>query len=551
MKVYSAKARTVNLPASSFLARGGEASVHLHGGKVYKLYHDPKKVIPEAKIRELRRASHPALVVPEDQVFGDNGKPLGIVLPFVKDAVALCQWYPRAYRERAGIDAALCIRLVEALAEAVQAAHRAQVILVDLNEMNVLVNAKPPAVHVIDLDSAMTPSFPPTAQLPAVTDPRTTGFSEATDWFAFAVITFPLFSGIHPYRGKHPTLGTLEARMKAEVSVFHPDVRVPPTASLDAIPTVLRGWYEATFDRGERSPPPLGAAARPVLPRAPVSGIQRSLLWRAKDPIRTAVVRRARILAWTDAGIELDGRVTAIPDAVTVVLGFSARRNRPAALLQSAHGEVTLLDVERTLFVPLGVAVDAMTTASDGRLLVRSHDQILEVDLVDGGTLVPVLLPVAQVLPHATVLGPGAALQDLLGASWLSIFPETGMHRQVRLPELDGCPVLSLQASGTTAVGVVWKRGRYDRFVVRLPQAGDGYDLRWIEDVGSPDLAMVVLASGVVACFDGRGILELSLAAPTDGRFREVSGIADLRLVAAEGRVAALEGTTLSTLSVT
>ena len=42
---------------------------------------------------------------------------------------------------------------------------------------------------------------------------RMGGVFDLAHWFAFAVVTFQLFTGIHPYKGKHPSVLDLDARM--------------------------------------------------------------------------------------------------------------------------------------------------------------------------------------------------------------------------------------------------------------------------------------------------------------------------------------------------
>ena len=56
----------------------------------------------------------------------------------------------------------------------------------------------------------------------SVRDRHAAGWNEGTDWFSFALVSFQMFVGIHPYKGKHPALKTLDERMAQNVSVLHP-----------------------------------------------------------------------------------------------------------------------------------------------------------------------------------------------------------------------------------------------------------------------------------------------------------------------------------------
>src|SRR5438874_2436139 len=74
-----------------------------------------------------------------------------------------------------------------------------------------------------------------------------------------------LFTGFHPYRGKHPTLQDMDARMRHNVSVLNAEVRVPAACTpISAIPPNYLEWYRAVLEHGERSSPPDG-------PRAPIT----------------------------------------------------------------------------------------------------------------------------------------------------------------------------------------------------------------------------------------------------------------------------------------
>lgn len=542
MRVFDDHGRRIDLVANTFLARGGEATIYAKNGVAYKIAHDPANALPRAKLSELATARHPALVTPTSLVYDNKGALVGHAMPYRRGYEPICRLYPRAYRERHGIEQGDLIAIVMALAEAVDAAHQAGVFLVDLNELNVLHDGRD--ICVIDLDSAQTPSFSATALLPAVRDYSVPegSFNEATDWFSFAVVTFPLFAGIHPYKGKHPDLTTLVSRMRGQVSVFDPAVRTPPTATVDAVPEPLRSWFEATFEAGHRGPPPSGpVAAVQVQRRVASGGIALHEVLAARGTIRQLVRRRGRWVAQTENGVEVDGRPVPLPGGGPITLGFSPRDNTPVALHIGGDGRFVLADLDRGRFHPLDLRPDAIATADDGRILLQAGDQLMELDIVEAAGCLPVLLPLAQVLPHATVLGHGAACQDMVGACWISVLPQRSVHHQLRVTDLDGRRVLALAAAGNVVVGITVDGARYDRFVLRHEPQVNRYDLRWVDDVGSAELQVVGLDTGVVACLDGRGILELFNCRRGDPRVHDIADPpVDLRLVPVDGKAGTL-----------
>ena len=58
----------------------------------------------------------------------------------------------------------------------------------------------------------------------SIRDPLTpkNGFNKLTDWYSYAIVTFQMYIGIHPFKGIHPDYKPkdLELRMKDGASVF-------------------------------------------------------------------------------------------------------------------------------------------------------------------------------------------------------------------------------------------------------------------------------------------------------------------------------------------
>ena len=124
--------------------------------------------------------------------------------------------------------------------------------------MNFLCDKKFKDIYAIDVDSYQTPSFHATALMESVRDRHSPNvFNEGTDWFSFGIISFNMMIGIHPYKGKHDTLKTLDDRMLKNISVLNKTVSIPPVCyDLKIIPTNYIKWFEAIFEHGKRMSPP-------------------------------------------------------------------------------------------------------------------------------------------------------------------------------------------------------------------------------------------------------------------------------------------------------
>ncbi len=258
MEVFEqGRASPIRLGNKEFIAAGGEGSVYAKGDKAFKIYTDPAKMMPAAKIKELGAITSPKVIRPLNILLDKQNRPVGYTMRYLTDAVGLCQTFTKAYRERTHITPDMVLALVRDFQHTVSHIHSAGILIVDLNEMNFLVDSGHKEVLCIDVDSYQTKSFPATVLMESVRDRHSKTFSTNTDWFSFGIVTFQMFIGIHPYRGKHDTLNGFDDRMINNVSVLNKTVRIPAVCYPFAnIPQSYLDWYKAIFEHGKRLPPP-------------------------------------------------------------------------------------------------------------------------------------------------------------------------------------------------------------------------------------------------------------------------------------------------------
>lgn len=544
----------ISLGQADFVGSGGEGSVYAKGSTAIKVYHDPSRMIPVGKLGELAAITDPDVIKPERIVRDRAGRAVGYTMRFLSGTHALCQLFPPAFRQRTGITPDTTLRLVQSLRQRVDSAHRAGVLVVDLNELNFVVDAGFCTVYAIDVDSYQTAHYPATAIMPSVRDPQVQGrpFTELSDWFSFAVVSFNLFVGIHPYRGQHPTLKSLEDRMRAGVSVFHPDVSVPRVVlGFDVIPEVYRQWYRAVLQEGQRLPPPSDLhAAVAVVPRV------RHLAGTDRFDIREVHAYPAAVLGFFDHdGVTLttttDGLFIGSRRVHDTRSGAAAvglcRRHRRAVVAGTRDRMLWLFDPEAGEELPIRLRADAVTSYR-GTIYVQSRDAVLEIVLTDlGDRLVATTRPAGHCLEHATHLFPGVLVQDLLGATWISLHPEPGRTHPLAVPELDDYRILEARFDGGVlmVLGTRRKGGRTDRLVLRFDGSFARYDVRKVEDVTPAALNFVTLDSGVCVCLDERDRLELTSARPGSAEVRVIEDPVlggDMTLTHLGGRVGFVRG---------
>ena len=217
-------------------------------------------MISVQKLNELAALSEPNIIRPLDLLLDHRNLPVGYTMRHVADAYSLCQLFPRAFRDRNNLTPELVLNLVQQMHTGVEHVHNHGVLIVDLNEMNFLTSRNFGELFFIDVDSYQTPSFPAKVLMESVRDRHATHFTKESDWFSFAVISFQMFVGIHPFKGTYPALRActdkvqlLDARMKANISVLHPGVSVPASClPFDSIPGTFYDWYHAIFEEGKR-----------------------------------------------------------------------------------------------------------------------------------------------------------------------------------------------------------------------------------------------------------------------------------------------------------
>ena len=496
MDVY-VKGQKVRLTQAEFKAQGGEGSVYVKGQTAYKVYADPAKMIPAAKVGELSALTLPDIIRPQEVLLNEHRRPIGYTMRSVSDGLVLCRTFPRAFRERMGLTPEMTLRLVRALQEGVAHVHAQGILIVDLNEMNFLTDSQFRRVCFIDVDSYQTRHFPATALMDSVRDRHATVWNEGTDWFSFAIVSFQMFVGIHPYKGKHPTLKSLDERMKGNISSLHPDVSVPATClPFDVIPRVYRDWYRAVLEGGQRLPPPQNVHETIALPAHPLRQAgSDQLKMRQRLECRGTILLVTQDVIVTTEAIYFHGRrcMDAVPG---VQIGLTTQ-NSHAVAARLEGGRVRLFDLARQQELTADIAGENLT-AAEGRLSVKQGMALSEIGFVETQHGIwPHVKTVGTVLENATQLFEGVALQCLLGAWHASLLPRHGVCYQVRLPQFDGCQVMDAKFQSGVLMVIAARAGRYQKFIFRFDGDYAAYDVRLIPDLTAPSINFTVLDSGV------------------------------------------------------
>ena len=500
----------ITLHKNDYIAAGGEGTVCRQGKLAYKVYHDPKKAVPAAKIRELQVLSGlPNVLGPRDIVFDSKGHtPVGFTMPYISDTEFLCRLFSKGFRADHGLDPDRITNLVKRLQQTLQQIHDNDILVVDLNEMNFLVDCNFSEVLFIDVDSYQTPKHRATAIMESIRDRTAPAgkFNEGTDWYSFAVVAFQMYTGYHPYRkGRHPDYkpNDWSNRMDKGLSVFHPDVVMShPWSDWSMIPPIHLDWLKAVLGpSNERIEPPLPEMAPSMYVQKTVvvtgtDNFEITLVMDYKSTVQNLWFHEAVPCAVTKKGIHIGTTVVSSPlrRGERVSLASVPGNNPVVALLTGT--ELKFSDTEGT---NVGELTAEKVMQYEGRVYSAHNGVLTESTFMKTGQKVMHLTKmVAKILQESSQFFPGVVVQDVLGTCWLTIPYAEGKCSNTRVPEMDGYRIVDAKYDRGIFMAVGEKDSSFDRFILKFPD-GDHtkYDLRRDEGVSEVAVHFATLANGI------------------------------------------------------
>jgi hypothetical protein len=418
--------------------------------------------------------------------------------------------------------------LTREMQEVITAAHSGGALLVDGNELNWLAdvtNPKQPTPYAIDVDSWQIDRFKASVIMPSIRDWHSQSISKATDWFAWGIVSFLLFTGIHPYKG---TLAgykpsELERRMRENASVFNPSVRLNKTVrDFSTIPGPLRTWYEETFEGGLRNvpPSPFATGLGNVVARTMrvITTAQGGLVYEKLFDAHEAITSLWPCGLVRTASGKLFDFITKREVGTTTALRMAAVKTDTGWLLAEQHGATWTFRFLQgnTVSTELSTMLDVRTVfRSDERLFAVTSEELVELKLMSLGKPLLALGHRWSIIGNSTRWYRGVGIADLLGSRHLIVPSGNDGIRQVRVPELEGATVIG--AVGTERFVEVMTQtasGDYEALQFALGKDGTSYTLTKTLR-GEAEQNLVVLPKGVVARIVEDG--ELIILVPQSG----------------------------------
>ena len=516
------------------MATGGEGEIYKKDDTIIKLYLDPKKMARDdmtSKVRLLaKRLNHPSIIAPGGVVTKDDGTTIGYHMPFVSGE-ALPLMFTNDWRTQNRFSDASTVTLTAGMHDIVKYAHTAGALLVDGNELNWLADVsdiRKPVPYAIDVDSWQIDRFKATVMMPSIRDWHTKGVTAESDWFAWGIVSFLLFTGIHPFKGTLAGYkpGELERRMKDNASVFNPNVRLNKAVrDFATIPGPLLEWYRETFSGHVRTIPP--------------SPLQ-------TGNVQTAIGRVMRAVATATGGLIYEKLFETIGDPVVSVWPCGVARLTSGALIEligkrtighTAGAKVAVVSTDSGWLIgeergqqwqcrfinrvtltetPLSLTVPIVQIVRNGeRLFVVTETELIELSLLQFGKPVLTLGNRWHVLGTGTRWFGGMGVSDVLGAMHIISPYGADAVAMVRVPELDGLTTVNALAGNRFAeVITVSKNGDYEAHTFVFTTDWKQYHYSKVS-VDGPEQNLTILPKGVTARIVEDG--ELIIQVPQSG----------------------------------
>lgn len=523
-----ASGATLTLTDKNYKASGGEASIYVNGNKAYKLYHEPDtKMLPQKKMQELAVITNAQVVVPQEVIYdAKSGKPLGYTTDFVSDAEPLVKLFTRTFKDDNNITFAMVNELVKQMQLVVMDVHKAKCLISDLNELNVLVKATTfTEPFFIDTDSYCTPSFKATAIMDSIRDRRVSKYDskgvlhyhpdEMSDWFSWAVLTFWLYSNIHPFRGGHDKYKPRDKQKQMDdgISIFHPGVRTPPSVNdFKVIPKRHLEWYKDVFLKGNRSVPPLADSSVPLLVPTQV------VMIKGTDKITVS-----EIIAYSDAIVAVHNFM-GVYYVVTKKHIYAGKKEignvtaKKTLVCNANDGSpiIATLDNDRIVFneltsdIPVGSVASKDMFARNGAIYTITNSKMVENSFTAfGNKIIHRCQELENISVSSAKLYEGCIIQDLLGKKYLTLPYKLGSSFSKHIPQLDGYRIVDAKSDKTVTVVLAEKGGQYDRFVIVFDRKFTQCDVRKTDDVAYDTINFATMDSGLCILLSSPTELEL------------------------------------------
>lgn len=497
---------------NDFIAKGGEGSIYGKNNRAFKIYETKDKMPPIEKLKELQQLKdNQNIMAPIDIILEKNNIPIGFSMIWIKNTETLCRLFTTSFLDRTGITIDKIVTLIENIKNLIAKVHEKEIIIVDGNEFNWLVDNKDFTIpFAIDVNCWQTPNFPADAILPSIRDYSTDKFTKLTDWYSFAIVSFQLFTGLHPFKGRMINGSKLSVveRMKNGISVLdNKTVRIPDaTRDFGNIPKNYMEWYTQIFRNNKRVLPPDIAGKIVIAPTTLhkiITSTQRLKIKLiesfSKDILyfKSFINLNTRIIKTKNKTI-IGTHETSYTDYEVII---HEETKTPILVKSNNEGYLEVKSITNHTVNDINIYCNEILII-DNMLYCRNLGQLTEMDFtINKDKIQPTVKIVWDVMPNSTTIFSNILIQQVLNRILLSIpIPDKKKSKMITksISELIDCKIINAKYSNQVAIISVFINNEYKKYVFKFNEDFSEYKLRIIDDCDNTAINFVVLPNGVI-----------------------------------------------------
>jgi len=515
MNIY-VNGKKIILGQKDYVTKGGEGSIYKKDNTAFKIYEDLRKMIPLAKIGELNVLDRPTIIKPENPIYNEDKHLVGFTMEWLGDNILpLCKLFTNGFRDANGVTNDIIIELVETIKNDIHFIHQHKCLIVDGNELNYMVSSDFITPYFIDVNSWQTPSFSATAIMPSIRDWTTTKFNELTDWFSFAIVSFQLFVGIHPFKGTHKNYkkNDFRKRITDHISVFNPMVSMPHSVrDFNLIPTSYKDWYVKIFENGNRVPPP-------DLPGAIMKSQVIVQLIQSTDNFEIREIR-----CFPEKILFHNATLNFTKTENKIYIGKTDYESRDEEVVYTPLEQIPIfirLENGKVKFKTFGYKEPVLDLDAEDKIIVnnilylKNQEKLMEMDFKYlGGKIHAIIKQTWNVEPLSAKLFGNVIYQSALGAAVISIPLSIATRSQFitkRIPELDEFSIIDARYENRICVLTGHKAGVYNRIILIFDEKHDSYKCRIVRDIDYSSINFTTLDNGVCVMITDDDAIEIFL----------------------------------------
>lgn len=508
----------LTLTDKQYLASGGEAAIYAHSNTAYKLYHDPEhKMLPIKKIQELGNIKNLQVVIPQDIIYdATNGNPLGYSTKLINDSEPLLKLFTRTFKTDNNISHQMINDLVKQMQFVISDVHVGKCLIVDLNELNILVKIDPTIItpYFIDTDSYATPSYKASAVMDSIRDRKCSILDKnkvlhynpniESDWFSWSILAFQLYVNVHPYRGAHNNYkpNQKQKQMDDGISVFHKDVRVPPSVNnFGVIPPRHLDYFKRVFLNNERGIPPLPDSTIPlVMPTQLITVINGNdkldviEIHTYADDVTSIFQFMGISYVTTKSHIYANKKEIGTYKAKKALL---CNANNSNIILATQLGsKITFAELNNSN--QIGTALSENMFARNNCIYTVTNGKLIENSFIAfGNKIIHKSNEIENVSTISAKIYDGCVIQNLLGKYFLTIPYTQGSSFSKYIPNLDGYRVISAKSDKNITIVIAEQKGIYYRFIIIFDKKYNDFKVREVKDVVFDEINFCTMDNGL------------------------------------------------------